>query len=209
MTGSPLQQVRHLLLPRLCADGAGIPLVPDQLGITLVLAGPHGPRALEDDELLSWDRPYVELVHHAMWNLRRGNGATLVPLDTLPGLWSVSCGDGIAASHLLHLEDLLRPWPLEGVVAACPRQDQLLLVPLDGLHALPAIQALLRVVSDTDPDSEDWLSDQLFWSAEGRGWDHLPVEHGVERVDLDPSPAFVAALERMMAVDMVAQAAEA
>lgn len=207
MSGTSLQQVRHLLLPLLCPDGAGIPLVPEHLGISLVTLGPAGPRAIEDDALLAWDRPFIELVHHAIWNLRRGNSATLVPLDTLPGLWSVSCSEGVAASHLLHLEDLLRPWPLEGVVAACPRPDQLLLVPLDGLHALPALQALLRVVSDTA--HAGGLSDQLYWSAEGDGWELLPVEHGADRVDLDPSPAFVAALERMMAVDMVPQAAEA
>jgi hypothetical protein len=177
------------------------------LDIGLALDGPSGPEILDLDEVLAWDLPYAELVQHAVWNLRRLTGPdALIPVDTVPGLWRYAVPDGLASSRVLCLADLLRPWPLEGAVVACPTRDQLLVVPLDGLAALQALHVLVRANARQEGAR---LSDRVFWVDDDGRWTSLRVRQEGQRLDVEPHPSFVAALERLMAVSLVRVAGEA
>jgi hypothetical protein len=205
-----LPGTRHPLVPLLVRPGTapGLPLVPGHLDVAVATCTPDGLRPLDQAGLDALALPLVDLVHRALWALRRlTDPDDLVPMEALDGLWQVVGPEGTAASRMLCLDELFRPWPTEGVVACCPGSDRLLVVPLDDLAALPALQALLGVAREAHrrPD----LSDQLFWSEDGVSWTALPVRHDQDRVDLLDAPAFVAAVERMMAVELVSEPAEA
>lgn len=205
------QDTRQLLVPLLVRPDVtpSIPLVAGHLHLALGTFDGHSVRAITPDHLMAWGEPFTALLGRGAWNLRaRTDTRLLEPLDALEGLWQIDAADGVAASRMICLADALCPLPAEGVVIACPRPDQLLVVPLDGVAALPALQALLRVVAEASHASEH-LSDQLFWSLDGTTWEVLPVHHGEQGVDMDPSGCFLAALERMIAVDLVPAPAEA
>jgi len=177
--------------------------------VGLSVADGDALRGVTESELLDWDHAFHHLCDHALLHLRgRMRSHELSPIDTLPGIWQVRSTDGLAASRLLCLSDVLRPWPLEGAVVCCPGPDQLLIVPLEGLVCLPALQALLRRVARARFE-EGTLSDQLFWCDEAGRWHHLPVFHGPDGVDMDPPRALLSALERAAAIDLVGMAAEA
>lgn len=205
------QEVRQLLVPLLVRPDTApsLPLVPGHLHIALGTSDGRRVRPVPVEDLAAWGEPFAELLGRSAWNLRaRSDDRLLEPLDALEGLWQVNAADGVAASRMLCLADILWPMPAEGVVVACPRPDQLLVVPLDGVAAVPALQALLRIAAEASHAS-DTLSDQLFWSLDGQDWEVLPVRHRTDGVDLDPSGRFLAALERMIAVDLVPEPAEA
>jgi hypothetical protein len=192
------------------AESPGIPLVPDHLNVVLCVQAPEGYRPVTDEELLQWDEPFAELVTGAIWNLRRDTrDEHLLTVDTVPGMRLCSAPDGLNASRMLCLVDLLRPWPLEGVVIACPRPDQIMVVPLDGLAALPALRVLMSAASESHGHADDALSDQLFWSEDGDVWELVPVLYSDERIDMNPGTRFMAALERLTAVHLAPVAAEA
>lgn len=205
---TPVPRLFPLLGPP--SEGPGLPLVPDQMNVVLCIEEAGGFRPVTDDELLGWDQPFAELVNGAIWKLRRdSHDGQLLTVDTVPGMRLCSATDGLNAARLLCLSDLVRPWPLEGVIVACPRQDQLMLVPLDGLAALPALRVLMSAAQDSHNHAEHGLSDQLFWSEDGTVWEHVSVVYGEHRIDMDPGPRFMAALERLTAVHLAPIAAEA
>lgn len=200
------------LIPLLVPPGAGpsVPFIDGHLYLGLAVQNLVDLRFVTEDELLAWDHPFVRLCDHAVLGLRgRTDKHHLVPVEGVPGLLQVSTDDGLAASRMLCLEDLVRPWPLEGVMVACPASDQLLVVPLEGVSCIPALRALLRVLADWRVTT-DALSDQLFWSPDGAGWVHVPVRHRSDGgADLLPAPGLVAAMERAVALDLVHESAEA
>jgi len=130
------------------------------------------------------------------------------PVDTLPGLNFVVAGDGLAASRLLLLPQLLDPMPLGGVIAAVPGPDQLLCVPLESARGLDALQALASALGHAVASRDDVLSDQLFW-CDGHSWCPLAVQHGEEDITVVPPPRFVRMMNQLAAMDMVQCAGEA
>lgn len=198
------------LMPWLMAPGdvPSIPFLEGLLHIGLLVRDQDGLRVATESELLEWDIPFVALCDHAVLQLR---GATswnqLVPVETLPGVFRVHAPDGLSASRLLCLDALLAPWPLEGAIVAVPDPRTLLVAPLEGLRAVPAVQALLRRAAAAHGDAS--LSDQLYWCDGAGEWSHLPVAYRETGVDLFPTAALIAALERATALDLVGVAAEA
>lgn len=187
-----------------------MPFVHGHLHIGLAWADDPDCTPIRPPDMRHLTRPFVDTCHRAVWSLRgRTTSEDLEPVDTCHGLWAVRSRDGLAASRMMCIQDLIRPWPLEGVVVTCPDPDQLLIVPLEGLGALSAVQGLLRAARLACTDPQGPLSDQLFWCDDQGRWRHVPVSHDGGRVDLGEQPAFYAALERLTAVELVLVAAEA
>jgi hypothetical protein len=150
-----------------------------------------------------------EIFDLAMSDLRRtASRADLRAVDTLPGLYLYVARDGLAASRMALLEDLIDTTGLGGAVVAVPTPEQLLCVPLDSAHALDTLQVLASALGHALENSEDPLSDQLFWF-DGARWIPLVVIHGEEEVTVLPTPAFVRTMNRLAAMDLVRVAGEA
>jgi len=129
------------------------------------------------------------------------------PVDTLPGLQLLIAQDGLAASRMVLVPELV-PGALGGVVVAVPAADQLLIVPLTSASALDALQVLASALSHALDTAEQPLSDQLFWF-DGHRWVPLPVVHGESEITVVPPPSFVGAMNRLASIDLVRVAAEA
>lgn len=189
------------LLPALIRPGRGpeIPWVADRLHLTLVAEdGPIGTGTpVSEGDLLTWDEPFMDLVHQAIWNLRgQTREDQLQPVAGVPGLFKVHTPDGLAASRLLCLGDLLRPWPFQGAVVGCPTPDQLWVVPLEGLRALPAMRAQLYATWRDAHRSAHRLSDQLYWIRDGH-CTLLPVQNGPGGVSVRPPADFTDAIHQL------------
>jgi hypothetical protein len=129
-------------------------------------------------------------------------------VDTLPGLRFVVAGDGLAASRLALLPQLLDPMPLGGIVAAVPGPDQLLCVPLVSARSLDALQTLASALGHAEASRDSLLSDQLFWF-DGDTWRPIPVHHGDQDITVLPPADFVEAMNRLASMDLVSTAGEA
>jgi hypothetical protein len=150
-----------------------------------------------------------EIFDLAMSDLRRTAArADLRPVDTLPGLYFYVARDGLAASRMALLEDLIDTTGLGGAVVAVPTPEQLLCVPLDSAHALDTLQVLASALGHALDASDEALSDQLFWF-DGKRWIPLAVIHGEDEVTVLPTPAFVRTMNRLAAMDLVRVAGEA
>ncbi|MEZ4237865.1 MAG: hypothetical protein R3F59_17295 [Myxococcota bacterium] len=150
-----------------------------------------------------------ELFELALSDLRRSAmRADLRAVDTLPGLYLYVARDGLAASRMALLEDLIDTSGLGGAVVAVPSPEQLLCVPLDSAHALDTLQVLASALGHALDTVDEPLSDQLFWF-DGTKWIPLAVIHGEEEVTVLPTPAFVRTMNRLAAMDLVRVAGEA
>jgi hypothetical protein len=132
----------------------------------------------------------------------------LLPVDTLPGLFVLVSDDGLAASRMRMVPDLVEPSPLGGVVVAVPGPDQLLCVPMHSAGAIDALQILASALGHAATHREYILSDQLFWF-DGERWTFVPVQYGDEDITVLPPPGFVATVNRLAAMDLVQLAGEA
>ena len=145
----------------------------------------------------------------ARGNLRAASSRTDVrKVDTLPGLLFVKCSDGMAASRLAILPELLHPLPLGGVIAAVPELGQLLCVPLESARSIDAMQALASAVGHLEATRDHLLSDQLYWY-DGERWRPVPVHHGEEDITVLPPPDFLRTMSHVAAMDLVSIAGEA
>lgn len=146
----------------------------------------------------------------AMGALKRTTSkGDLRPVDTLPGLQFLVAGDGLAASRMVLLPELLGPVAsLGGAVVAVPAVDQLLCVPLHSARALDTLQVLASALGHALDTVQRPLSDQLFWY-DGARWVPLAVIHGDEEVTVLPTPGFVRTMNRLAAIDLVRVAGEA
>ena len=186
--------------------GPCIPFVDGHLYLGLAVEQDGVRRSVTDDELLTWDRPFTRLCDHAILRLRgRLSTAELRAVDTLPGLLCLHTHDGLATSRMLCLADLLPSWPLEGVLVAATDEDELLVLPLEGLTALTGLPSILRALTVAPRP----VSDQLFWCDTDGEWHHVPVVYRTDGVDIDPDLPLMRALERAAIVDLVGVAAEA
>ncbi len=145
----------------------------------------------------------------ALQNLREASSAADVrAVDTLPGLYFVKATDGLAASRLAVLPELMAPLPYGGLVAAVPDPGQLLCVPMDSARAIDALQALASAVGHLEATRDHLLSDQLFWY-DGTGWKPIPVHHGEEDITVLPPPEFLKMMSHVASMDLVSVAGEA
>lgn len=133
----------------------------------------------------------------------------LRPVDTVEGLRFLVASDGLAASRLRLLPWLLRgAIPFGGLVAGVPGPDQLMVVPLDSVRALDALQVLASAVGAASSRQDCPLSDQLFWF-DGERWRPLPVHHAEQDITVLPPRDFVRAVNSVAAMDLVRVTAEA
>ena len=148
------------------------------------------------------------------WNLAMSmlrqttSRSDLRPVDTLPGLMILLSDDGLAASRMVLLPDLIGSAALGGMVVAVPSPDQLLCVPLGSARALDALQVMASALGHALEVLEQPLSDQLFWY-DGNRWLPLTVIHGEDEVTVMPPPGFVRTMNRLAAMDLVRVAGEA
>jgi len=141
--------------------------------------------------------------------VRRSTAPTdVLPVDTLPGLFVLVADDGLAASRMCMLPELIRPAPLGGLVVAVPGPDQLMCVPMHSAGSIDALQILASALGHAATHREYVLSDQLFWF-DGELWIPVPVQYGDADITVLPPPGFVATVNRLAAMDLVQLAGEA
>jgi len=134
--------------------------------------------------------------------------ADLVPVDTMPGLFALVSDDGLAASRMRMLPELIAVPPLGGLIVAVPGPDQLMCVPMQSAGSIDALQTLASALGHAAAHREYVLSDQLFWF-DGDRWIPVPVLYGDEDITVLPPPAFVATVNRLAAMDLVQLTGEA
>jgi hypothetical protein len=184
-------------------------VVPGNLYATVALQqGDHVvPVRGPDVEVL--ESTPVELWRRAEGLMRRTTVATdLIRVDTLPGLFMMASGDGLAASRLLLLPELLAPLPLGGLLVAVPTASQLFVVPLDSSRGLDGLQSLAITANHAHETADEPLSPNLFWY-DGVRWQTLRVDSLGDDLTVHPPKQFLATMSRLAAMDFVRAAAEA
>jgi hypothetical protein len=164
---------------------------------------------LSSADALALGRSSDDLLAHVADLVRRTTASSdLRPVDTLPGMFVLVSGDGLAASRFRLLPELYPRLPLGGLVAAVPGPDQLLVVPMHSAGSIDALQMLASALGHAATHRDFVLSDQLFW-LHGDVWVPVPVEHGEEDITVLPPPAFVATMRGLASMDLVRVAGEA
>jgi hypothetical protein len=149
------------------------------------------------------------LLEHTSDLVRRTTSSTdLRAVDTLPGMFALVSGDGLAASRVRLLPELYPRLPLGGLVVAVPGPDQLLVVPMVSAGSIDALQMLASALGHAATHRDFVLSDQLFWF-DGEGWMPIPVRHGDEDITVLPPPSFVGMMRKLASMDLVRVAGEA
>jgi hypothetical protein len=184
-------------------------MVPGHLWLTVGIERNGAAEPLTSAEVDKLGLDDDALFSIAMSKLRQTTArADLRPVDTLPGLYFQVAPDGLAASRMVLVPDLMGPEPYGGLVVAVPSQDQLLCVPLRSARALDALQVLASALGHALNAAHEVLSDQLYWY-DGKRWIPITVVHGSEEVTVLPPPAFVRTMNRLAAMDLVQVAGEA
>jgi hypothetical protein len=205
------ESIRLGLLPKLKKpDGTpGLTLISDELQVGLVLAAIDEEISITRDDLEEWGVTFDEAYAAALENLlARSSRNQLQDVDTVPGMAMYLPGRTDAASRALVLQDLLDVFPAEGVLFAVPTTDQLLLIPLHDMESLSAIRVLVTATHLATQNCSHPLSNQLFWT-DGDEITHIQVVHETDNVDILAPPEFLAAVERLASMSMVAVAGEA
>lgn len=183
-------------------------LVRGHLYLSLAMETDGAYIAAEADDLATAGMPEDDVFGLAMSLLRQSTArADVLPVDTMPGLHLLVAEDGLAASRMVIVPELIGP-TRGGVVVAVPAPDQLLIVPLNSAAAIDALHVLASALSYARDASDSPLSDQLFWF-DGARWIPLPVVHGESEVTVLPPLAFVDTMNRLAAMDMVRVVGEA
>ena len=181
-------------------------IVPGCLYLGVFWQGPQGPQKVTASALEEWNLPIATVIEIAKWNLRRKTPASgWTEVDTIGGLHTYFAKDGNASSRALCLEDLIRPWPFEGVLVSCPTRDQLYVLPLNYLEVLQAIRIMVLAGNVSRLEGSIPLSNQLFWY-DGTTWEQIQIRYREEQVEIQPSSRFMDALERITAVNMMTAA---
>lgn len=184
-------------------------LVRGQLYASIASTEGDRPIPLTEEQFTRSTLSPDALFELAMSDLRRTTArADLRPVDTLAGLYFYVARDGLAASRMMVISDLIDRGSIGGAVVAVPSPDQLLCVPLDSAHALDTLQFLASALGHALDAVDEPLSDQLFWF-DGSRWIPLAVIHGEEEVTVLPTPGFVRTMNRLAAMDLVRVAGEA
>jgi hypothetical protein len=161
------------------------------------------------DILTAWNTSFNVVLEIAQWNLRRKTPTSgWTSIATVDGLHAYLAKDGLSSSRLLCTQDLVRPWPFEGILVAVPTRDQLLVLPMDSVNVLQAMRIMVLAGETARQNGTRPLSNQLFWF-DGDEWEVIAVRHANDQIEIQPSPRFMNALERITAVNLVPVAAEA
>jgi len=198
------------LRPRLVPPGTPLsrPLVVGQLHIAVEL---HA-----DGEVTPIDRPTLDRLgitlddafeQAAHWLSGQREGDELREVDTVPGMWFLSCDDGAAGVRLAELADRMQP--LGGILAGVPSRNQLLVVPVERMHSVEALRVMASAVGAAFDNASDPVSDQLFWH-DGSTWHavELQRELGGDVTVLPPS-AFFDRVRQVASMEMVRVVGEA
>ena len=146
----------------------------------------------------------------AVLDLAQRHGVEMPIVEQVVGIChgGVSAADGLAASRIALVPELLGKEALGGFVVAVPSQSQLLCVPLKSARSLDALQILASALGHALTTSDEVLSDQLYWY-DGSKWTPITVVHSREEVTVLPPPSFVRTMNRLAAMDLVRIAGEA
>ena len=208
---NPLDAPRTRILPRLVSPTVrpSVPFIDGQLHIGLQIDDGTTVRPVTDADLLSWRTSIEALLPNAVERLGEDtNWRDWQVVHTVPGMELYLAGDGVSASRMLILDQLVHAWPLGGMVVAVPSTDQLMAVRLDSAADLDALNIMVTAAHYARSQSDTGLSDQIFWN-DGQRWHHLQVIHGDTSVAIDPPLAFVQSIGRLTAMDMIVAAGEA
>ena len=205
-----VEEMRSHLLPRVLGPKeAGYELVPGQLAVGLFLDTVEGARAIDKRDVKRWALSPEALMSTAVDNLRlRSSMESWYPLRAVPGMQVYLAGDGNAASRLLLIRELIKPWPLGGVLASVPTPDQLLVVPMDDLDHLATVQVLVQSGYLAHSLGSEPVIDQVFWH-DGVRWHHVQVNHLEDTVEVLPPPGFLKMVERLASLQLAQRVGEA
>ncbi len=186
-----------------------VPFIEGQLNIGLVVDDGVVTRPVTETDLLQWRTSIEALLPDAIATLADDTDwRDWQVVHTVPGMELYLAGDGLSSSRMLVLDRLVHAWPLGGVVVAVPSADQLMAVRLDSVADLDALNVMVTAAGYANNQSDAGLSDQVFWH-DGERWHHMRVVHDTMTVEIDPPTAFVDAIGRLAAMDMVMAAGEA
>ena len=186
-----------------------VPFIDGQLHIGLQVDDGAVVRPVTESDLLEWRTSVEALLPEALQALANDTDwREWQVVHTVPGMELYLAGDGLSSSRMLVLDNLVYAWPLGGIVIAIPSADQLMAVRLDSIDDLDALNVMVTAAFYAHGQAEKGLTDQVFWN-DGERWRHLRVVHGSTLVEIDPPAAFVEAVGRLAAMDMVATAGEA
>jgi hypothetical protein len=176
---------------------AAVVLDPEHVAVGFVL---EDGTPITRRDLARWREPVDDVFRTSLANLlARSPTDAWLEASTVDGLYQYDVRDGLAASRMLLLPQLLEPWPLEGVVIAAPSPSRLLVAPLEEAEDLKALPSLLKVASlhaGVDPDP---LVSHAYWF-DGAAYRPLAMNGG----ELVLPAAFIAAINRLTSVRAVA-----
>lgn len=181
-------------------------IVPGCLYFGVYWQGPQGLQRVTSSALEQWNQSFGTIIEIAKWNLRRKTPASgWTEIDTIGGLHTYFAKDGLASSRALCLEDLIRPWPFEGVLVSCPTRDQFYVLPLNYSEVLQAMRIMVVAGNVSRQEGAVPLSNQLYWY-DGTRWEQIQITHREDQIEIQPSSRFMDALERITAVNMMTAA---
>jgi hypothetical protein len=199
------------ILPRLVSptEQPSVPFIDGQLHIGLLVDDGVVVRPVTENDLLIWRTSIEALMPKAIEALGSNTDwRDWQAVHTVPGMELYLAGDGLSSSRMLIMEQLVHAWPFGGVVVAVPSADQLMAVRLDSVSDLDALNVMVTAAHYASIQSENGLSDQVFWH-DGERWHHLDVVHNLRSVEIDPPAAFMDAIGHLAAMGMVMAAGEA
>lgn len=191
------------LLPRLQAPGTspGVPLIRGAVDIGLCIEGASAARTVTDEDLTRWQVNLETLLPIAEENLRsRSRVSAWCELGESPGIFFYACDDGLGASRAMFIDRLLSRWRAEGFLVGVPSPDLLMVLPLVSAASLRSIPVFTLAAVNAHDQSTRALSDQLFWYKHG-SWSQVFVEQAGETIRLLPSPDFLSAVEKLVALE--------
>jgi hypothetical protein len=207
MPANPGRRLRLLLTSS--PTDVSRPLVPGHLFESVAVDDDGRVTPLTAADAASLGRSADDLLDQVSDLVRRTTSPSDIrAVDTLPGLFVVVAGDGLAASRMRVLPALYPRLPLGGLVTAVPGPDQLLCVPMHTAGSIDALQMLASALGHAATHREFVLSDQLFWF-DGAVWTPIEVQHGEEDITVLPPPDFVSRMRGLASMDLVQVAGEA
>ena len=199
------------LRPVLCSPDTqlSLPVVEGLLHVALTVDDGAGIRPVDESDLEAWNATLEQLLPVALDRLtRESSDRDWIGVDTVPGMALYQADDGRSSSRMLILDHLVDDWPLAGIAVVVPAPDQLIVVPLNDMEDLDALNVTVTAAKIAAEREADALTDQAFWT-DGTAWHHIKVEHDGDHTQVYlPAPA-QAGIGRLAAMGLVATAGEA
>jgi hypothetical protein len=202
-----LEKARPRLMPRIGArmdpmedPPARRELLPFALDINLVVDSEDSMAYVHESTLKRWGATFDSLLPGALANLRaRTEPGAWEPMEDAPGLLVYRELDEYAAARVLILRDLVAPWPREGCVVGIPSRRWLLIVRLDSVQAVQAMNSLFQMTVSLH-EREGWkVFPQPLWF-DGQSWEMIPVTITRGQMDVRIGARLGQALNRLAEV---------